>query len=43
VTGRVHLDLTTELVRGALGAHVHAAADRHGIPLSTDVPQDLLD
>ena len=28
---------------GALDAHVHAAADRHGIPLPTDVPPDLLD
>ena len=29
--------------RAALEAHVHAAADRHGIPLPTDVPPDLLD
>ncbi len=41
--GRVRLDLATEQVRAALEAHVHAAAGRHGIPLPTDVPPDLLD
>ncbi len=41
--GRVRLELATEQIRAALDAHVHAAADRHGIPLPTDVPPDLLD
>lgn len=41
--GRVRLELATEQIREALVAHVHAAAERHGIPLPTDVPPDLLD
>lgn len=41
--GRARLDLATEQIRGALVAHVHAAAQRHGIPLPTDVPPDLVD
>ena len=41
--GRVRLDLATEQIRAGLEAHVHAAAARHGIPLPTDVPPDLLD
>lgn len=41
--GRARLDLATEQVRAALVAHVHDAAVRHGIPLPTDVPPDLVD
>lgn len=41
--GRARLELATEQVRTALVAHVLAAAGRHGIPLPTDVPPDLLD
>lgn len=41
--GRARLDVATEQVRAALVAHVHAAALRHGIPLPTDVPPDLVD
>jgi len=41
--GRARLDLATEQIRTALVAHVHAAEARHGIPLPTDVPPDLLD
>ena len=41
--GRARLELATEQVRAALVAHVHAAALRHGIPLPTDVPPDLVD
>ncbi|WP_392542159.1 lysophospholipid acyltransferase family protein [Oryzobacter telluris] len=41
--GRARVDLATEQIRTALVAHVHAAAERHGIPLPTDVPPDLLD
>ena len=41
--GRARLDLATEQIRAALVAHVHAAALRHGIPLPTDVPPDLVD
>lgn len=41
--GRARLELATEQIRVALVTHVHAAADRHGIPLPTDVPPDLLD
>lgn len=41
--GRVRLDLATEQIRTALVGHVHEAADRHGIPLPTDVPPDLVD
>ncbi len=41
--GRARLDLATEQIRTALVAHVHAAEVRHGIPLPTDVPPDLLD
>lgn len=40
--GRVRLELATEQIRAALATHVHAAAERHGIPLPTDVPPDLL-
>ena len=43
MTGRVRPDLATEQVRAVLAARVHSAAERHGIPLPTDVPQDLLD
>ncbi|GAA4409595.1 lysophospholipid acyltransferase family protein [Fodinibacter luteus] len=41
--GRDRLALATEQIRVALVEHVHAAADRHGIPLPTDLPPDLLD
>ncbi|HSF37140.1 MAG TPA: lysophospholipid acyltransferase family protein [Nocardioides sp.] len=41
--GRARLDLATEQIRAALVAHVHGAARRHGIPLPTDVPPDLVD
>jgi 1-acyl-sn-glycerol-3-phosphate acyltransferase len=41
--GRARLDLATEQIRTALVAHVRAAEVRHGIPLPTDVPPDLLD
>ncbi len=41
--GRARLDLATEQIRAALVAHVRAAEVRHGIPLPTDVPPDLLD
>jgi 1-acyl-sn-glycerol-3-phosphate acyltransferase len=41
--GRARLEQATEQVRAALAAHVAAASDRHGIPLPTDVPPDLLD
>ncbi|MFQ6172390.1 lysophospholipid acyltransferase family protein [Oryzobacter sp. R7] len=41
--GRVRLELATEQIREALVAHVHAAAELHGIPLPTDVPPDLVD
>lgn len=41
--GRARLDLATEQIRTALLTHVHAASARHGIPLPTDVPPDLLD
>ncbi|WP_377642437.1 lysophospholipid acyltransferase family protein [Oryzobacter terrae] len=41
--GRARLELATEQIRAALVEHVHAAAERHGIPLPTDVPPDLLD
>ncbi len=41
--GRARLDLATEQIRTTLVAHVHAAEARHGIPLPTDVPPDLLD
>lgn len=40
--GRARLELATEQIRAALGSHVRAAAQRHGIPLPTDVPPDLL-
>lgn len=42
VPGRVRLDLATEQLRRALADHVARAAERHGIPLPTDVPPDLL-
>ena len=41
--GRARLDLATEQIQAALIAHVRAAEVRHGIPLPTDVPPDLLD
>lgn len=41
--GRARLELATEQVRTALVDHVTTAARRHGIPLPTDVPPDLLD
>lgn len=41
--GRARLELATEQVRTALVGHVRAASERHGIPLPTDVPPDLLD
>jgi 1-acyl-sn-glycerol-3-phosphate acyltransferase len=41
--GRARLDLATEQIRAALVAHVRAAEVRHGIPLPTDVPPDLLE
>ncbi|MFL6171134.1 MAG: lysophospholipid acyltransferase family protein [Ornithinibacter sp.] len=41
--GRARLDRATEQIRTALVAHVLAAEARHGIPLPTDVPPDLLD
>jgi 1-acyl-sn-glycerol-3-phosphate acyltransferase len=40
--GRAALDLATERLRVAHAAHVAAAAGRHGLPLPTDVPPDLL-
>lgn len=41
--GRARLELATEQIRAALRSHVHAAAERHGIPLPADVPADLSD
>lgn len=41
--GRARLELATEQIRTALVGHVRAAQARHGIPLPTDVPPDLLD
>ncbi len=41
--GRVRLEQATERVRASLAGHVRAASARHGIPLPTDVPPDLLD
>jgi 1-acyl-sn-glycerol-3-phosphate acyltransferase len=41
--GRARLELATEQIRTALVAHIAASATRHGIPLPTDVPPDLLD
>jgi 1-acyl-sn-glycerol-3-phosphate acyltransferase len=40
--GRARLDLATERIREALEGHVRDAAERHGIPLPTDVPPDLV-
>jgi 1-acyl-sn-glycerol-3-phosphate acyltransferase len=40
--GRAALELATERLRLAHAAHVVAAAERHGLPLPTDVPPDLL-
>ncbi len=42
IPGRARLELATEQIRTTLVAHVHAASGRHGIPLPTDVPPDLL-
>lgn len=42
VPGRVRLERATEEVRARHAAHVGAAADRHGIPLPTDIPPDLM-
>ena len=41
--GRVRLELATEHIRTALVAHVHDAAERHGIPFPADVPSDLVE
>ncbi len=41
--GRAVLELATERLRLTHAAHVVAAAERHGLPLPTDVPPDLLD
>lgn len=40
--GRTRLDLATAQLQAALVEHVHAAAQRHGIPLPADVPPDLV-
>ncbi len=41
--GRARLEQATERLRATLAAHVAVASERHGIPLPTDVPPDLLD
>jgi 1-acyl-sn-glycerol-3-phosphate acyltransferase len=43
VPGRVRLERAAEEVRTRHAAHVGEAADRHGIPLPTDIPPDLLE
>lgn len=43
VPGRVRLQRATEEVRTRHAEHVHASAARHGIPLPTDIPPDLLE
>lgn len=42
VPGRVRLQTVAEQIRSTLAAHVQDASRRHGIPLPTDVPPDLL-
>lgn len=39
---RQQVELAGEQIRVALAAHVAAAAQRHGIPLPTDIPPDLV-
>ncbi len=39
---RGRVELAGEQIRVALAAHVTAAAQRHGIPLPTDIPPDLV-
>lgn len=41
--GRARLEQATERVRTTLAEHVRRASERHGIPLPTDVPPDLLE
>lgn len=43
VPGRVRLERATEEVRTRHAAHVAASAARHGIPLPTDIPPDLME
>jgi 1-acyl-sn-glycerol-3-phosphate acyltransferase len=43
VPGRVRLERATEEVRTRHAAHVSASAARHGIPLPTDIPPDLME
>ena len=43
VPGRVRLERATEEVRTRHAAHVSESAARHGIPLPTDIPPDLLE
>ena len=40
--GRTRLGLATAQLQAALVEHVHAAVQRHGIPLPADVPPDLV-
>ncbi|MDO5502727.1 MAG: lysophospholipid acyltransferase family protein [Actinomycetia bacterium] len=42
VPGRVRLEHASEEIRTRLAAHVTAASTRHGIPLPTDIPPDLV-
>lgn len=42
VPGRVRLERASEEVRTRLADHVTAASLRHGIPLPTDIPPDLV-
>lgn len=42
VPGRVRLERASEDVRTRLAEHVTAASSRHGIPLPTDIPPDLV-
>jgi 1-acyl-sn-glycerol-3-phosphate acyltransferase len=42
VPGRIRLERATEEVRTRHAAHVAESALRHGIPLPTDIPPDLL-
>ena len=41
--GRVRLETAAEQIRAALAEHVGVASARHGIPLPTDIPPDLLE
>lgn len=43
VPGRVRLERATEQIRSRHATHVSAAAQRHGIPLPTDIPPDLME